>query len=89
MAKAKLIKFDPFADENITPEITRAKRNARPRKRKAPYHRQHKTVSASVSNELVAWLDDVAAQSGITRSQLIADVLAQFRADSDGIEELL
>jgi len=83
MAKTrkKIIQFDPFAADNITPEIETARRNAKPRRRVAPYHREHKTVSASVDNDLAARLDDLAARRGISRSSLISQILVDFRAD--------
>jgi len=82
MTKRKnIIQFDPFSDEHITPEIEAARRNAKPRRRVAPYHRRHKTVSASVDSELAEWLDDMAARREVTRSKLIAEILVDFRAD--------
>ena len=34
MTKRKIIQFDPFAEENITPEIVAARENAKPRRRR-------------------------------------------------------
>ena len=89
MTKSKLIKFDPLADEYITPAAETARAQARPRRRRAPYHRDHRTVSASVSNDLAEWLSQSAVERGMTRSALIAEILTAYRRNSDGSGVLL
>ena len=83
MAKAKLIKFDPFSNENITPEIERAKRNARPRSKVYPYHREHKTIAVSVSKDAHARLKSAAKRRGCTMSDLIRPKIEEILAYLD------
>jgi len=71
---------DPHA-EPLTAGQQAAVANAKPRRRKPRYHREHQTVSASVSNDLARWLDALAARRTVTRSKLIAQILVEFRVD--------
>ena len=62
MAKRKIIQFDPFAAENITPEIEKARENAKPRRRRYESEQQRRNATGSVTVAEYDWLQEWTAE---------------------------
>jgi len=74
---------DPHA-EPLTAGQQAAVANAKPRRAKYPYHREHKTVAVSVTCAEHARLKAAARQRGCTLSELIRPQIDQLLADLGG-----
>ena len=84
MTKKNIIQFDPFANEHITPEIVSARDNAKPRRARFRYHREHKTIALSITCAEYAQLKAAAAERGCAMAVLIRPYIDQLLADLDG-----
>ena len=88
MAKRKIIQFDPFAEENITPEIVAARENAKPRRRRYASEQQRRNATGSVTIDEYEWLQEWTAEldreiENVTVSNVIAALVRVAQQDAE------